>query len=171
MHSRWPCRVKPGERMPDGARGDVIGLGARRFILSLYGAKAPYTLRAAINVNDSVVSDAKLEANRWCRGAMTGEPTAGKKWRHFCSSTASTSPRRCLRKTSCATSIPTSIVLGTELFYFHSSYYRGLLGRTLVFDRAERPAASGAGQGRTLTFFFHSFDGKWRCSGQHRGRI
>jgi len=27
------------------------------------------------------------------------------------------------------------LILGAEIFYFHSSYYRGLIGRTLVFDR------------------------------------
>ncbi|MBI3874591.1 MAG: hypothetical protein HY300_01195 [Verrucomicrobia bacterium] len=32
--------------------------------------------------------------------------------------------------------IPPSIVLGAELFYMHDAYYRGLIGRTTVFDRA-----------------------------------
>ena len=27
-------------------------------------------------------------------------------------------------------------MLGAEIFYFHDAYYRGLVGRTLVFDRA-----------------------------------
>jgi hypothetical protein len=28
------------------------------------------------------------------------------------------------------------VILGAEIFYFHDAYYRGLVGRTLVFDRA-----------------------------------
>jgi hypothetical protein len=33
-----------------------------------------------------------------------------------------------------------SIILGTELHYMHDHYYHGLIGRTLVFDRALREA-------------------------------
>ena len=29
-----------------------------------------------------------------------------------------------------------SLILGAEIFYFHDAYYRGLIGRTLVYDRA-----------------------------------
>ncbi len=32
--------------------------------------------------------------------------------------------------------MPSSLVLGTELFYLNSAYYFGLVGRTLTFDRA-----------------------------------
>ena len=28
-----------------------------------------------------------------------------------------------------------SLILGAEIFYFHDAYYRGLIGRTLVFNR------------------------------------
>jgi hypothetical protein len=29
-----------------------------------------------------------------------------------------------------------SLILGSELFYLHDSWYRGLIGRTLLLDRA-----------------------------------
>ena len=67
---------------------------------------------------------------------MTGEPTAGKKWRIRLFLDGKRVHEGITEKAAAPTSIPASIVLGTELFYFHSSYYRGLLGRTLVLDRA-----------------------------------
>ncbi|MBY0233242.1 MAG: hypothetical protein K2W96_28510 [Gemmataceae bacterium] len=33
-------------------------------------------------------------------------------------------------------SIPPSLVLGTEIFYFHHACYRGEIGRVLAFGRA-----------------------------------
>jgi len=30
--------------------------------------------------------------------------------------------------------------VGAEIFYVHDAYYRGLIGRTLAFDRAVPPA-------------------------------
>ena len=32
--------------------------------------------------------------------------------------------------------IPPSLILGAEIFYFHDAWYRGLIGRTLVFKKA-----------------------------------
>src|SRR6187200_2178575 len=60
--------IKPAAEMgksSHGGRGDVIGYGARRFVLSLDGQKAPYRLAARINVNDMVASDTRLENDRW----------------------------------------------------------------------------------------------------------
>ncbi len=77
--------IKPAPEMGHGAqrgKGDIVGLGARRFILGLKGQTAPYHLWARINVNDSVVADAKpLEADRWYHVAMTGEPTPSGQWK------------------------------------------------------------------------------------------
>ena len=75
--------IKPAREMgksEHGGRGDIIGYGARRFILSLDGQKAPYELTARINVNDAIGSKTKLDAERWYHVAMTAEPTAGQ-WR------------------------------------------------------------------------------------------
>jgi hypothetical protein len=65
---------------------------------------------------------------------MTGEPTREKKWRLRLFIDGQQVKEGVTQKTEAPTSIQYSLVLGTELFYFHSSYYRGLLGRTLMFD-------------------------------------
>jgi concanavalin A-like lectin/glucanase superfamily protein len=126
--------VKPGEKMPDG-RGDIVGLGARRMILSLYGHQPPYTLGAALNVNDRFDSTAALEAGRWYHVAMTGEPTENRKWRLRLYLDGKEVHEGVSEKFEAPVGIPPSVILGAELFYLHSSYYRGLIGRTTVFDR------------------------------------
>jgi hypothetical protein len=40
------------------------------------------------------------------------------------------------QKAGAAPTIPPSLILGAELFYLHDAYFRGLIGRTVVFDRA-----------------------------------
>src|SRR5439155_26161425 len=75
--------IKPAAEMgksQHGGKGDVIGYGARRFILSLHGQRAPYQLAARINVSDTIASETKLEADRWHHVAMTAEPADGQ-WR------------------------------------------------------------------------------------------
>ena len=32
--------------------------------------------------------------------------------------------------------IPPSLILASEIFYLHDSWYRGLIGRTMLLDRA-----------------------------------
>jgi hypothetical protein len=47
-----------------GGKGDIVGVGARRFILSHYGPPAPYKLGARLTVNDAFVADKmKFEAD------------------------------------------------------------------------------------------------------------
>jgi len=48
------------------------------------------------------------------------------------------------RKPGVAAPFAPSLVLGTEIFYFHDAYYRGLIGRTLVFGRSLEAPAIGA---------------------------
>jgi len=117
--------------------GDIVGLGARRFILSLAGQQAPYQLQARLNVSDRfTASEPKLDADRWYHVAMTGEPTADKKWlvRLFVDGKQVLEDKT--EKMESPTSIPPSLILGAEIFYMHDSYYRGLIGRTLLLDRA-----------------------------------
>jgi hypothetical protein len=142
--------VKPGARMPDG-RGDVVGLGARRVILSVLGQKPPYKLGAFLNVSDSVLSDPCLNADRWYHLAMTGEPTRDKKWRVRLFVDGRLVAEGVTHKMDAPTMIPPSLILGTELFYMHSSYYRGLIGRTTVYKEAlsnERIAELAAVSGK-----------------------
>ena len=129
--------IKPAPEMgQDGktGRGEIIGFGARRFILGLHGQQAPYQLAARINVGDVIESPTKLDADRWYHVAMTAEPSAGQwKVRLFLDGKqVSEGQTKSLPSDSL---IPPSLILGAEIFYFHSSYYRGLIGRTLVFDR------------------------------------
>jgi hypothetical protein len=131
--------IKPAKEMgksTHGGKGDILGVGARRFILSLYGQQAPYRLGARLNVNDAFIADkTKLEAERWYHVAMTGEPTAEKKWRVKLYVDGVLVQECVTQKFEAPTTIPPSLILGAEIFYLHDAYYRGLIGRTLIFNR------------------------------------
>jgi hypothetical protein len=129
--------IKPAAELPDG-RGDIVGLGARRFIVSLVGKKAPYKLQAALDVNDRLLADVPVDADRWYHVALTGEPTPERKWRVRLYLEGKLVKEGVTTKLEASNkmTIPASIILGAEIFYLHSSYYRGLIGRTTVFDQA-----------------------------------
>lgn len=122
-----------------GARGDIIGFGARRFILGLHGQKAPYQLAARINVNDVVESPTNIEADRWTHVAMTAEPSAGQ-WHIRLFQDGKPVGEGMTKKFPADSAIVPSLILGAEIFYFHDAYYRGLIGHTLVFERSLSPA-------------------------------
>ena len=117
-----------------GGRGDIIGYGGRRFVLGLHGQKAPYELAARINVNDSIVSTAKLDADRWQHVAMTAEPKDGQ-WFVRLYLDGKPVGEGQTKKFPADSAIVPSLILGAEIFYFHDAYYRGLIGRTLVLHR------------------------------------
>ncbi len=127
--------IKPAAKPPKGDRMDVAGFGARRFILGLRGAQAPYRLEARLNVNDAVVSEPAIEADRWCFVALSAVEEAGK-WRTRLFVDGKPAGEGASSKFAAPASLPPSLVLGTEIFYFHDAYYRGWIGRTLIFDRA-----------------------------------
>ena len=134
--------IKPAAEMGKGghgARGDIIGFGARRFILGLHGQKAPYQLAARINVNDIVESPTKIEADRWTHVAMTAEPSAGQ-WHIRLYLDGKPVGEGTTKKFPADSGIVPSLILGAEIFYFHDAYYRGLIGHTLVFERTLSPA-------------------------------
>ena len=129
--------VKPAAEMgksSHGGKGDILGYGARRFVLGLHGQKAPYQLAARINVNDSITSTAKLDADRWQHVAMTAEPKDGQ-WLVRLYLDGQPVGEGQTKKFSADSPIVPSLILGAELFYFHDAYYRGLIGRTLVLHR------------------------------------
>lgn len=142
--STW---IKPAAEMGFGThrgRGDIVGFGARRFVLTLVGEKSPYQLAGAINVSDVISSDpkldaAKLEADRWHHVAMTAEPSAGQ-WVVRLFVDGKQVGEGTTKKFPATSNIVPSIVFGAELFYMHHAYYRGLIGRTLVFDRGLTPS-------------------------------
>ena len=130
--------IKPDSEMgksQHAGRADIIGYGARRFILALDGQKAPYTLSAKINVNDVISSPTKLDAGRWYHVALTAEPKDGQ-WLVRTYIDGKQSAEGMTKKFPSDSVIPPSLILGCEIFYFHSSYYRGLIGQTMVFNRS-----------------------------------
>jgi hypothetical protein len=131
--------IKPAAKMgkaEHGGKGDIVGFGARRVILRLVGQQAPYQLSACLNVNDSITSAVKLQADRWYHVAVTGAPTPEKKWRVRLYLDGRPIEEGVTQKCDAPLSLPPSLILGAELFYLHDAYYRGLIGRTLVFKRA-----------------------------------
>lgn len=131
------AQIKPAAEMgTEGHRngGDIVGVGARRFILRLAGAKSPYRLQASLNVNDRFESKPTLDADRWYQVAMVCTPQAGK-WRVRLFVDGQQVHEGVTEKMTSPTGIPPSVVLGTEIFYFHDSFFRGELGRTTIFHR------------------------------------
>ena len=68
--------------------------------------------------------------------ALTGEPTQNKQWRIKLYLNNRLVHEGETKQLASPLTIPPSIVLGTEIFYFHHAYYRGLIGRTTVLNRA-----------------------------------
>ncbi len=131
--------IKPAAEMGASTHpgwGDILGVGARRIVLKLEGQQTPYKLAAALNVNDRFTSDARIEAGQWSHVALTGEPTANKHWRVKLYLNSRLVHEGETKQLASPLTIPPSIVLGTEIFYFHHAYYRGLIGRTTVLNRA-----------------------------------
>ncbi|GDY22062.1 hypothetical protein LBMAG56_34090 [Verrucomicrobiota bacterium] len=133
--------IKPALEMgksSHGGKGDVIGYGARRFILGLHGQKAPYQLAARINVNDVIPTQTKLDDGRWYHIAMTAQPHDGQ-WFVRLYLDGQPVGEGITRKFPSDSVIVPSLILGAEIFYLHDAYYRGLIGRTLVFHRVLSP--------------------------------
>jgi len=134
--SSW---IKPAATMGAGAHGnsgDIAGIGARRFILRLQGRQAPYPLQAAFNVNDRFQSTATVEADQWSHVAMTAEPTEAKKWRVRLFLNGRKVADGVTEKLEATGQVAPSLIFGSELFYLHDSWYRGLIGRTMLLDHA-----------------------------------
>src|SRR5262249_55832809 len=135
--SSW---IKPAAVMGAGERGngagDIFGLGARRFILRLQSHQAPYPLQAALDVNDRFQSAAVVEADKWSHVAMTAEPTETKKWRVRIYHNGKKVAEGVTEKLNATGQTGHSLIFGSELFYLHDSWYRGLIGRSMLIGRA-----------------------------------
>ena len=133
--------IKPAAEMGQsekGGKGDVIGFGGRRFVLGLHGQKAPYKLAARINVNDVIEAPTNIEADRWVHVAMTAEPKDGQWHIRLYQGGKQVGEGQTKKFPSNSLVVP-SLILGAEIFYFHDAYYRGLIGHTLIFERALSP--------------------------------
>ena len=132
--------IKPEKQMGlsgTNQAGDIIGIGARRIIVRLLGEKAPYKLEAAFNSKERVVSaETCIDPDKWHQVALTLEPDNQRKFiaRLFVNGKQIQTGK--IQADDFKLEFSPSIILGTELFYFHNSYYRGLIGRVLVFGRA-----------------------------------
>ena len=131
--------VKPAAAMGrsehDGY-ADIVGIGARRMVLRLVGQTAPYQLQASLDNNDRfTATNTPVEAGRWYQVAMAGEPTTDQRWRIRLYVDGQAVHEGTTQKLASPAGISPSVILGAELFYFHNAYYRGLIGRTLLFDR------------------------------------
>jgi hypothetical protein len=131
--------IKPaaemGKSISYGGKGDIIGFGGRRFILSLHGQTAPYSVAARINVNDTIESTTRLEADRWYHLAMTCTPLEDS-WlvRLFVDGQqVGSGAAKSLPVTS---KISDSLVIGAELYYLHGAYFRGLMSDVMIIQRS-----------------------------------
>ncbi|HND53446.1 MAG TPA: hypothetical protein PLV92_13645, partial [Pirellulaceae bacterium] len=126
--------IKPAGEMgtsQHGGKGDIVGYGARRFILSLHGQKAPYQLAARINVNDVIMSSAaEVQADKWQHVALTATPSSGQ-WQIRVLLDGREVASGVTQKCPIDAPVVSSIILGAEIFYLHDAYYRGLIGRTV----------------------------------------
>ena len=139
--------IKPAAemgRIGNNHKGDVIGFGARRFLLGLEGLKAPYRLETRINVNDRVTAPSAIDADRWYHIAMTAELKGGP-WHVRLFLDGQPVAEGETKSFTGEQSVPPSLVVGTEIFYFHDAYYRGLVGPLFVFDRALAPSRRSPG--------------------------
>jgi hypothetical protein len=66
---------------------------------------------------------------------MTAEPTDSQ-WRVRLFTEGKQVGEGTTKKFPADSVIVPSLILGAEIFYFHDAYYRGLIGPTLVFERA-----------------------------------
>jgi len=65
---------------------------------------------------------------------MTGEPTENRKWRIRLYVDGKRALERTTEKFDAPALIAPSLILGSELFYLHDAWYRGLIGRTTLLD-------------------------------------
>jgi hypothetical protein len=129
--------IKPAAQMGAGkSQGDIIGMGARRVVLSLVGQKPPYNLLLRLNVNERFESKAAIEADKWIHVAATAEPTPEKKWKVKLYVDGKCVHEGVSEKNTPPLQLPPSLILGAEIFYLHDAFYRGLIGRVTLFDKA-----------------------------------
>ncbi|WP_439623871.1 LamG-like jellyroll fold domain-containing protein [Gemmata sp.] len=144
--------VKPAAEMGRGEHREqahVVGFGHRFGILRLTGEKAPYGLVAAVTPNDVIPTEgAKLEAGKWYQLAVTGERAAGNKCRvrvyvdGALVADAVTKAHEVAKDGTEGGGV--ELIFGAEQWYLHAYYFRGLIGRTTVFDRALTPKELGS---------------------------
>ena len=87
-------------------------------------------------MNDRCESTATVEADKWSHVAMTAEPTETKKWRVRIHLNGKKVAEGVTEKLEATAQTAPSLIFGSEIFYLHDSWYRGLIGRTMLLDHA-----------------------------------
>lgn len=129
--------AKPGATQPAG-KADVVGLGARRAVISLVNMSAPYKLAAWWNGAQCVqTSTNAVTGSAWHQLAVTGEAD-GSVW-HLRVYLDGAQAAECWPTNYPAWPGPLtalSLVWGSDVYYLSGSFYRGLIGRTTILDHA-----------------------------------
>ncbi|MFQ3651722.1 MAG: LamG domain-containing protein [Gemmataceae bacterium] len=121
---------------------DLLGFGSRRIRLRLLGEKAPYQL--GVQFTEQGEGD-KLQwtgepfyvsADKWHHVALTAAVNSEKHWEIKLYLDGQLVRQAVDKKAPVPLRAHDSVVLGTELHYLHCNYYQGLMGRTLILDRA-----------------------------------
>jgi len=136
--------IRPAAEMSKGQHvADILGFGSRRVRLHLLGEKAPYQFGVRFTEGGEFLwsgEKATLNADRWYHVAMTAEANAENHWDIKLYIDGKLVQQAVAKNAAVPLKCHASIILGTELHYMHDHYYHGLIGRTLVFDRALREA-------------------------------
>lgn len=118
---------------------DILGFGSRRIRLRLLGDKAPYQVGMQFTEGGEYHwsgPKATVSADKWHHVALSARVNSSKQWEV----TLYLNGKEVLRTVDPKAPIPLrahdSLILGAELHYMDSNFYDGLIGRTLVLDRA-----------------------------------
>lgn len=128
--------AKPDMAQP-GSVAHVVGLGARKFILRLVGAASPYklSLQTGLGPANVVESAAVVTGGAWHQLVATGELVSGTVFARLYVDGAQVASGTLTGVTMPSVVLP-SVVAGGDLYYLSAPYYRGLVGRFAVWDRA-----------------------------------
>lgn len=132
--------IRPDATMTQNQQmADILGFGSRRIRLRLLGDKVPYQVGVQFTEGGEyhwLGPKATVSAVKWHHVALSAAVNAAQQWEI----TLYLNGKEVLRTVNPSAPIPLrahdSLILGAELHYMDSNFYDGLIGRTLVFDRA-----------------------------------
>jgi hypothetical protein len=132
--------IRPDTTMTKNQQmADILGFGSRRIRLRLLGDKAPYQVGLQFTESGEYHwsgPKVTVSADKWHHVALSARVNACKQWEV----TLYLNGKEVLRTVDPKAPIPLrahdSLILGAELHYMDSNFYDGLIGRTLVLDRA-----------------------------------
>jgi hypothetical protein len=132
--------VKPAAKMDPEA--DILGFGARAFKLVLKGAPGGYLLGARLSYAEQHWTEAVLKPDTWSRITVTGDAKPGEKVKLSFYVNGKLVKESMSAKVA-EVNVHPSLILGSELYYLDSAFYRGLIGRVTIYGRALAPDEVG----------------------------